>query len=284
MYTMRDVSDAELTSRVQHLVPWVQDVLDQARERQALLDTLRQQRKAVSAGPTAVPQMPPSAPPADLQALIQQAVQQALAAQQPPSNSQTLANSQVSEAETPAVPEGWCDLHHIAMERRSNARGSWWSHWIAREQRYCKGKASRRPQTFPRPGGARPRPTRGGAQMTTTTPGIQVGSLALATRASGVCDVGERGVCFEVYTLGGRPGFSFLFEQGRYDGFSPEDVAMFLMITGEVCAAVADYRFTNVIRLQRDWTQGRFAAAFPPQPSPLPRTGPANATSTARGS
>ena len=46
MYTMRDVSDAELTGRVQHLVPWVQDVLDQARERQTHLDTLRQQREA----------------------------------------------------------------------------------------------------------------------------------------------------------------------------------------------------------------------------------------------
>ena len=42
MYTMRDVSDAALTSRVQHLVPWVHDVLDQARERQGHLDTLRQ--------------------------------------------------------------------------------------------------------------------------------------------------------------------------------------------------------------------------------------------------
>jgi hypothetical protein len=30
MYTMRDVSDAELTSRVQHLVPWVQDVVRRA--------------------------------------------------------------------------------------------------------------------------------------------------------------------------------------------------------------------------------------------------------------
>ena len=28
MYTMCDISDAELTSRVQHLVPWVQDILD----------------------------------------------------------------------------------------------------------------------------------------------------------------------------------------------------------------------------------------------------------------
>src|SRR6266850_1888580 len=73
MYTMRDVSDAELTSRVQHLVPWVQDVLDQARERHAHLDALRQQREAASAGPTAVPQPPSPTPPADLQALIQQA-------------------------------------------------------------------------------------------------------------------------------------------------------------------------------------------------------------------
>ena len=115
--------------------------------------------------------------------------------------------------------------------------------------------------------------------MTTATPAIQVGSLTIATRASGVCDVGERGVCDEVYTLGGRLGYSFLFAQGRSDGFSPEDVALFLTITGEVCAAVAAYQFTTVTRLQRDWVQGRFAAAFPPQPP-----GTADATSTARGS
>ena len=63
MYTMRDVSDAELTSRVQHLVPWVQDVLDQARERQTHLDTFRQQREAASAGQAAVPQPAASHPP-----------------------------------------------------------------------------------------------------------------------------------------------------------------------------------------------------------------------------
>ncbi len=92
MYTMRDVSDAELTSRVQHLVPWVQDVLDQARERQAHLDALRQQREAASAGPTTVPQPLPPTPPADLQALMQQAVHQALAAPQPPSVGQTVSD------------------------------------------------------------------------------------------------------------------------------------------------------------------------------------------------
>ena len=120
--------------------------------------------------------------------------------------------------------------------------------------------------------------------MTTATPAIQVGSLAIATRASGVCDGGERGVCDEVDARAGGPGYSFLFEQGRYDGFSPEDVARLLTITGEVCAAVAAYQFTNVTRLQRDWAHGWFAAAFPPQPFPQPCPGTADATSTARGS
>ena len=120
--------------------------------------------------------------------------------------------------------------------------------------------------------------------MRHATPVIQVGSLAIATRASGVCNVGERGVCYEVYALAGRLGYSFLFEQGRYDGFSPEDVALFLTITGEVCAAVADDQCTTVTRLQRDEAQGRFAAAFPPQPFPQPCPGTADATSTVHGS
>ena len=140
MYTMRDVSDAELTSRVQHLVPWVHDVLDQARERQGHLDTLRQQREAASAGQAAVLQPPPPTPPADLQALIQQAVQQALAAQQPPSTGQAPATDTVPTATPPASPADWCPLHHVAMEQRSNAKGTWYSHWVASEQRYCKGK------------------------------------------------------------------------------------------------------------------------------------------------
>ena len=140
MYTMRDVSDAELTSRVQHLVPWVHDVLDQARERQGHLDTLRQQREAASAGQAAVLQPPPPTPPADLQALIQQAVQQALAAQQPPSTGQAPATDTVPTATPPASPADWCPLHHVTMEQRSNAKGTWYSHWMASEQRYCKGK------------------------------------------------------------------------------------------------------------------------------------------------
>ena len=70
----------------------------------------------------------------------------------------------------------------------------------------------------------------------------------------------------------------------RYDGFSPEDVTLFLTITGEVCAAVAAYQFTNVIQLSRDVAQGRFAAAFPPRRPHRPARGhPPPAPCAARG-
>ena len=54
---------------------------------------------------------------------------------------------------------------------------------------------------------------------------IQVGTLAVAKRDTGVCAAGERAVCYEVYQLDGRAGYSFIFERGGYDGFSPDEVA-----------------------------------------------------------
>jgi hypothetical protein len=96
----------------------------------------------------------------------------------------------------------------------------------------------------------------------TTLSTLQVGSLVIAKRASGVCDVAERGVCYEAYELAGRPGWSFLFESGRYDGFSPADVDTFLEVTGAVCQEVADYPFTNVGQLCRDFQDGRFEPVF----------------------
>jgi len=152
---MRDVSDAELTSRVQHLVPWVQDVLDQARERQTLLDALRQQREAAHTAPAApAPSAPqPPTPPVDLQALLQQAVQQALAAHAPshgtpPANGTAPSappppppsNGTAAQGAAPASQDGWCALHRVAMELRSNAKGAWHSHWLAAEARWCRGK------------------------------------------------------------------------------------------------------------------------------------------------
>jgi len=148
MYTMRDTTDAELTGRVQHLVPWVQDLLDQARERQAQLAALRQQREAATAAPAAplqapAPTLPPPSVPPDLQALLQQAVQQALAAQ-------AAVNGQAHGTPPPAPPSTgtaaanggapFCHVHQAPLELRTNDRGSWWSHWVASEKRYCKGE------------------------------------------------------------------------------------------------------------------------------------------------
>ena len=63
---------------------------------------------------------------------------------------------------------------------------------------------------------------------------IQVGTLAVATRDTAICRAGELGVCYELYTIGNRPGYSFIFERGGYNGFSPQDVELFLEVTGVV--------------------------------------------------
>jgi hypothetical protein len=95
--------------------------------------------------------------------------------------------------------------------------------------------------------------------------------VVVATRRTSVCDVGEPGVCYEVYELDGRPGYSFIFRSGRYDGFKPREVAMMLHVTGTVCPAVAGYQFCNVTRLARDFEAGLFAPAFPLVSAPAPQ-------------
>lgn len=91
---------------------------------------------------------------------------------------------------------------------------------------------------------------------------LQVGSLVVATVTTAICNRGERGVCYEQYTIGKRPGWSFIFERGGYDGFSANEAELMLEVTGEVCDAVADYEFVDVTRLIQDYQQGRFTAAF----------------------
>ena len=91
---------------------------------------------------------------------------------------------------------------------------------------------------------------------------LQVGSLVVTKRDSGVCREGERGVCYEMYELGRRPGYSIIFERGGYDGFSPQDVEMFLEVTGVVLGSIEDFEFQNVMQLRRAFERGRFAEAF----------------------
>lgn len=94
------------------------------------------------------------------------------------------------------------------------------------------------------------------------SPELRVGSLVVAKKASGVCDPGERGVVYEQYELGNRPGWSVIFQSGRHDGFSPCDVDFFLDVTGEVCEELTGYTFQNVLRLVDDFDRGDFAPAL----------------------
>ena len=91
---------------------------------------------------------------------------------------------------------------------------------------------------------------------------IQVGTLAVATKNTAICRAEELGVCYELYTIGNRPGYSFIFERGGYDGFSPEDVEMFLEVTEVVFRSIETYRFTDVGQLLKDFLAGRFSEAL----------------------
>lgn len=95
---------------------------------------------------------------------------------------------------------------------------------------------------------------------------LQVGSIVVAKARTGICEIGERGVVYEVYdrqTLGGSGrGVSVIFASGRYDGFSPNEQREMLTPTGQVCAGVAGYVFRNVLQLDADFRSGLFAPAF----------------------
>ena len=93
-------------------------------------------------------------------------------------------------------------------------------------------------------------------------PELRVGSLVVAKKISGVCDRGERGVVYEAYELGQRPGWSVIFQSGRHDGFSPCEVDCFLDVTDEVCQELTSYKFENVLKLVDDFGRGAFAPAL----------------------
>lgn len=61
------------------------------------------------------------------------------------------------------------------------------------------------------------------------------------------------GICYEKYRLI-EPGWSFIFQNGNYDGFCEWEVRKFLRVVGHV-TSVEDYRFSNVMQLSRDFSK-----------------------------
>jgi hypothetical protein len=133
-YTMRGTTDEEVMTRIREQLPLLQDILEACEARAA--------RRAAEREAAQAAQIQPAAGAPDLQALLQQAVQQALAAQ---ANGQGHGTPPPAPPSTgPAAANGgapFCQAHQAPLELRTNDRGSWWSHWVASEKRYCKGDA-----------------------------------------------------------------------------------------------------------------------------------------------
>jgi len=95
---------------------------------------------------------------------------------------------------------------------------------------------------------------------------INVGTRCKAKRNSGICKRGEIGVCYEVYTRSNTDpydlGFSFIFYNGGYDGWSTTDIDAGLLIIPGIVPSLADYNFANVSQLRIDFQRGVFSDAW----------------------
>ena len=69
------------------------------------------------------------------------------------------------------------------------------------------------------------------------------------------------GVCYEEYDLGEPGAGSVIFENGNYDGFSPDEQEQFLVKIG-FDYNVANYQFTNVFKLSQDFENCKFNSVF----------------------
>lgn len=87
-----------------------------------------------------------------------------------------------------------------------------------------------------------------------------VGLVVKAKRAIGSAKKGELGVCYERYSIDGRNGYSFIFENRFYDGFAPDEWA-WLEVVG-FSEDLSKYQFQNVNQLETDFLKGRFDIVF----------------------
>lgn len=88
---------------------------------------------------------------------------------------------------------------------------------------------------------------------------LVVGSRVIAKMNTGVCTKGEHGIVYEVYQRGtSSEGYGVIFQNGLYDGFSPEDVDLILRLTNKHHKQLAGYKFHNVLSLMNDYRRGLF--------------------------
>jgi hypothetical protein len=125
MYTARDTNDRDLQDRMTQLLPWLAEVMAAC---EANSDA-RQQAATTTEPPKPTPE------PRPLDAPMAAAIAAALKAQAngtPPPR-----DPQLEPTNDP--DPSWCPIHRCTMPRRTNERGSWYSHKTA-DGRWCRGQ------------------------------------------------------------------------------------------------------------------------------------------------
>jgi SWIM zinc finger len=127
MYTMRDVNDLKLQRRATMALPWLQDIMVSCEANLAARQQVEEERKVQARS---------------LEEQIAAAAQAAIQAQTPPTSPNGQRQPPPRDpmlAPTNDTDPSWCPIHRCKMERRSNERGSWYSHRLGGGV-YCKGE------------------------------------------------------------------------------------------------------------------------------------------------
>jgi len=144
MYTARDTNDRDLQDRMTRVLPWLAEVM-------AAYEANHDARQQAAKQPTSTPPPAPE-PERTLEKPVTAAVQAAMQDQATasPNGAGPAAEGRRASPPPPAserthnTDPGWCAIHTCTMEQHSNARGTWWSHYLGTDahgqRRYCKGE------------------------------------------------------------------------------------------------------------------------------------------------
>jgi SWIM zinc finger len=128
MYTMRDVDDLKLQRRATMSLPWLQDILQGCEANLAARQQEAERSRQQAEAERKVQQR-------TLDEQIAAAVAAALKAQ---ANGTPPPRAPQVEPTNDTDPS-WCPIHRCKMEKRTNERGSWYSHRL-QSGAYCKGE------------------------------------------------------------------------------------------------------------------------------------------------
>ena len=135
MYTARDTNDHDLQDRMTKLLPWLAEVMAACEANYAA----RQQAAERSH------QQAEEERQAQARSLDEQIAAAVAAAMKPQTTGSPTGNGARKPPAPPALEPtndtdpSWCPIHRVKMERRTNERGSWYSHRLAGGG-YCKGE------------------------------------------------------------------------------------------------------------------------------------------------